>query len=725
MANQTSNRRYPGLKPFDRSQSALFRGRQDDVLRLSNLILRGRLTVLFAKSGIGKTSLLMAGVAPELEAQGFFPIPLRVESTGRPLVETIRMTLAQYASQINRDATATMDEMPESLWELMKRLNFEVGGLPATPVLLFDQFEEVFTLDHKQSSRNEFLSQLADLCNESTPEDIHEMLIQNAQGKGEVMMSPDAMQWWDRQPELRIVLSIRSDFLHKMDEISMIIPGILRNRYQLQPLNRDQASEAILTPATAPGIFASPVFRYSANAVNTILDFLSGRVTSVELSATDDEALLKKQDEIEAFNLQIICQNVEESIVREQKPENFEVTPAFFGDRAGLESEIKDFYIRQIHNLPELYTRRTNTVVKDAEALQLTARKLIEEDLITPSGRRNSVVLETLLDRWKITQDFLDILVESRLLRKELRLESYYFEISHDTLLPATLASRNARRAEEKEEIEKARLTQELREEALKRQTMEEQLRVARRQRSLARRVSILSLGTLVLCVIMGILFLKFWADSVETEFLVAEENCRKEQFDAATEGYRILSENGSKNWLLGGNIGEKGKDAQRFKLIFDSINTALALVDQLFFLEQNEIADYAGALTAYRNADALLQQYKRINYQWTKEDNSYWRVDPNRIKERIRDLDLRINSTSKTLITQFIVCQREAESFKEAGIWGQQRRNLRKMQGLLPQNEKDAQALAAALNMHYTDPAHYVKVELAECEARLKGRRY
>ncbi len=719
MANYTSNRRYPGLKPFDRSQSALFRGRQDDVLRLSNLILRGRLTVLFAKSGIGKTSLLQAGVAPELEAQAFFPIPLRVESTSRPLVESIRMALTLHASQSNRDATATMDSIPESLWELMKRLNFEVGGLPAIPVLMFDQFEEVFTLDHKQSSRNEFLAQLADLCNESTPEGIHEMLIQNAQGKGQATMSPESMQWWDRQPDLRIVLSIRSDFLHKMDEISMLIPGILRNRYQLQPLNRDQASEAILTPASAPGVFASPVFRYTPEAVKTILDFLSGRATNVEVSAADNEALLKKQDEIEAFNLQIICQNIEETIIKDDRPENFEVAPAFFGDRAGLESEIKDFYIRQIQNLPDLYTRRTSIEVKDENALKLTARKLIEEDLITPSGRRNSVVLETLLEKWDIPPEFLDILVESRLLRKELRLDSYYFEISHDTLLPAALASRDARRAEEKEAIEKARLTQELREEAQKRQAMEDQLQEARRQRRMARMVSILSFGSLVLCAIMGVLFFNIWADGVETEFLAAEENCRKEQFDAATEGYRILSENKTKNWLLGGRIAEKGEDAQRFKRLYDAFNAELSRGDSLFFLEQN--ADYASALTAYRNSADTLKQYQLINYRWTKGDKSYWRVEPDRIDDRIRDLDLRISSTRKTLITQFIVCQREAESFKEAGIWGQQRRNLREMKRLLPSHEDDFIALSKALNLHIFTPLEYVDNELAECERRLR----
>ena len=70
----TLPRRYPGLKPFERSQQAVFHGREEDVQRLGNLILRERLVVLFAKSGIGKTSLLQAGVAPELERQDFLQL---------------------------------------------------------------------------------------------------------------------------------------------------------------------------------------------------------------------------------------------------------------------------------------------------------------------------------------------------------------------------------------------------------------------------------------------------------------------------------------------------------------------------------------------------------------------------------------------------------------------------------------------------------------------------
>lgn len=45
--------------------------------------------VLFAKSGIGKTSLLQAGCAPELEAQDFAPIFLRINRINDPILKLV------------------------------------------------------------------------------------------------------------------------------------------------------------------------------------------------------------------------------------------------------------------------------------------------------------------------------------------------------------------------------------------------------------------------------------------------------------------------------------------------------------------------------------------------------------------------------------------------------------------------------------------------------------
>ena len=66
--------RYPGAHPFEDNDLSrkLFRGREHET-SLTRQILANRLVVLYARSGLGKTSLLNAGVAEDLRAEGLVP----------------------------------------------------------------------------------------------------------------------------------------------------------------------------------------------------------------------------------------------------------------------------------------------------------------------------------------------------------------------------------------------------------------------------------------------------------------------------------------------------------------------------------------------------------------------------------------------------------------------------------------------------------------------------
>ncbi len=58
--------RYPGTRPFTENDRNLFFGRTNDIEKLSKYIHHENLIVLYGKSGLGKTSLLNAGVVPVL-----------------------------------------------------------------------------------------------------------------------------------------------------------------------------------------------------------------------------------------------------------------------------------------------------------------------------------------------------------------------------------------------------------------------------------------------------------------------------------------------------------------------------------------------------------------------------------------------------------------------------------------------------------------------------------
>src|SRR5579872_2834989 len=68
-----------GLASFTEETRAYFFGRDEEVAELSRRVQRKLLTVLFGQSGLGKTSILRAGLAPRLRGQGYCPIYVRID----------------------------------------------------------------------------------------------------------------------------------------------------------------------------------------------------------------------------------------------------------------------------------------------------------------------------------------------------------------------------------------------------------------------------------------------------------------------------------------------------------------------------------------------------------------------------------------------------------------------------------------------------------------------
>ena len=57
---------FVGPKPFEQDQARLFKGREQEVERLEALVLSRRAVLLYAASGVGKSSLVNAGLVPKL-----------------------------------------------------------------------------------------------------------------------------------------------------------------------------------------------------------------------------------------------------------------------------------------------------------------------------------------------------------------------------------------------------------------------------------------------------------------------------------------------------------------------------------------------------------------------------------------------------------------------------------------------------------------------------------
>ena len=68
-----------GLDSFSEETRQYFHGREAEVAELARRVQRKLLTILFGQSGLGKTSILRAGIVPRLRPQGYCPVYVRID----------------------------------------------------------------------------------------------------------------------------------------------------------------------------------------------------------------------------------------------------------------------------------------------------------------------------------------------------------------------------------------------------------------------------------------------------------------------------------------------------------------------------------------------------------------------------------------------------------------------------------------------------------------------
>ena len=213
-------------------------GRDEEIRTVSDIILNNVLTVIYGRSGIGKSSLLRAGVFPRMRYEDFLPVYIRLEhNTEEAYLSQIIRKVRDVSDTWNvRQAFGDGDSCPKNLAELLYGASYKdcQSGLDKQIMLVFDQFEEIFTLTdsrHKQDVED-FFAQLATALN----------------GAGDFADK-------GKPADFRIVICLREDYLYYLEQNSASIPSLKRNRYCLQALNHRQASEVICNPR--PGLVGS------------------------------------------------------------------------------------------------------------------------------------------------------------------------------------------------------------------------------------------------------------------------------------------------------------------------------------------------------------------------------------------------------------------------------------------------------------------------------------
>jgi WD40 repeat protein len=390
---------WPGLAPFEESAERFFNGRNEESAALRRLVLQAPLTVLFGASGLGKTSLLHAGLFPSLRKEAL-PVYVRLDLRDReaPLIEQVKAALEGEVRR--RGVDAPEFGAGESLWEFLHRAGLELWSDQnqlLTPLFVLDQFEEVFTMGAANATAIAGLrTDLGDLIENRVPSQLVAAVLDREGGNDRLFL--DSQHY-------KVLLSFREDFLPQMEGWKRDIPSILRNRLRLLPMSGEQAFEAVnkTAPHLAPEAVAWRIVAFAAAAGD----------------APEGSAGL----EVAPALLSLVCAGLNQRRKEQGKAQFDEALLAGTG-----QAIVADFYRGSIAGVPE------------------HVRRFIERELITERGFRKPCDYDDARTVHGVSEADLALLVNRRVLRIEPGRGTSRVELTHDLLTRVVREERDRQR---------------------------------------------------------------------------------------------------------------------------------------------------------------------------------------------------------------------------------------------------------------------------------------
>ncbi len=500
---EEKNRKNPWLGLESYQEGEILYGRDNDIRDLTQSVLNDVGTLLYGKSGIGKSSILNAGVIPAARRYGYLPVLIRLSHKGLysylqqikesianaivpiPVDENGNLTvLSQEEQSVReqelglriREVVACKDKDKETLYEYFHRHTFHDKEEKRIKLLIiFDQFEEIFTLQKDSMAKKRFFAELASFLNDVMPDDLQGGVMMQSDVQKEVTVfdanaiddlfddlivtSENCIPEYVTDNTIHLVFTIREDFLSEFEYYSTAIPSLKQNRYGLRPINEEQASQIILRPV--PGLISESVARLIIENVTGRNDFILDGVPEIEV----DSAVLSLY------------------LNRLYDAKEGDVITAELVEQKGGEI-ISNFYNDAISAISE------STV------------EYLEDRLLNGQGRRDNITVYDAVHEGNVTEKELDILCNKK---KILRLFNYAgdlrIEYVHDILCPVVKAHKDERVSLKQQEAEHEALVKRQKEE------LEKVEREARRQRRKIR----LRLNVSLFLLVAGIVTWAIW----------------------------------------------------------------------------------------------------------------------------------------------------------------------------------------------------------------------
>ena len=392
----TPEQPYRGIEPFRFIDRDIFVGRESEVWDLLNLVTGYRGVLLYGASGLGKSSLINAGLVPAALAANFVPVRLRVQPrAGREFVAS-RFFEPGYEDFEGPDFRGEFDV--DSFPERFGNKN-TASGFPVRSLLIFDQFEELITL-------------FEDYAHGGPP------------GKAQAIQTRivDCLIGLLQDPQIpaKLLFVFREDFLAKLNILFERSPDLIDQKLRILPLRYEKVFDIIRAPfEKLPQTFKREL---SPELARTIADDISKRDSAGSIDFT---------------TLQIVCLSLWQS----DDPE------ALFAQR-GVTGLLEDSFSKQLYHLRE-DIRDAAVVLLGYMITTSNTRNIISGiDLVNRAESEHRISSEKLLDA-------LRELSRTGLVRRELRNRDYFYELVSEFLIPTILHLTRERQVKTQLEFER------------------------------------------------------------------------------------------------------------------------------------------------------------------------------------------------------------------------------------------------------------------------------
>ena len=371
------NNPYVGPTAFTENDSTRFFGRTEETRELASLVIARRAVLLYAQSGSGKTSLLQASLIPELKRRK------RVETFPIARVMGSDADLASGNLYVKNALAKLFPDAPhgQTFSEAFGAvLSADPKGRRQPHLVIFDQFEEIFTFHPELTDqRTAFFQQL-----------------------GECL---------DTYPQLSLLLSMREDYLADLEANVAFLPDRMRTRMRLERLGVENSLEAIREPAAIAGM------PFAASAAEELVDNL--RRIRTGASGANGFALGQY---VEPVQLQIVCRQLWSRLMEDTARQTAQIDAGDIAKYANVDDALIQFY---------------HDALARAQQAGLTERLLrlwFGERLITPAGTRG-LVYRGERETEGLPNAAVDILRDCYIIRADLRGENTWYELAHDRLV--------------------------------------------------------------------------------------------------------------------------------------------------------------------------------------------------------------------------------------------------------------------------------------------------